>query len=457
MAPSFHYLSEENGVEVPEHPRGSIDGSLALPWQALSTDNVGNGPCVDSISSDTYHAELTELEKAFTRQCTELIAWYSSKPASYGGLMELIDMLNSQAAALEAAREPFTVPDLSEEEEAPVVPTVGELIPKWVLPLAPPPIAPASVSELSTISSGDGTQKAVPVDPARQGSKSYRIPDHLPKRPFYLPVIGRPGERLYYSGTRDGHEGFARCEPLIAYALPSESNVAGSGRPLRFAELPAHFAENQRIFEFIWEEWSKGRRLEEWCSDVEGHRWGFADPNVATREEEEREPCLCSWWEGLDEAQMEELDEMWSQFGVATGPPVLLGEQSGFCDRPGLMGDKTSNGGIFVRPSELQAYLAGLEERWERRMELFVEEVRAVAAQEPRGGSQGPNPWVYTPAATEPGLVSIIDGYDDGHLGLDFPSLVPVVLQGNHPLAIPPRSTWPLREAAIHGDDLIAL
>ncbi|RVD89498.1 uncharacterized protein DFL_000502 [Arthrobotrys flagrans] len=150
----------------------------------------------------------------------------------------------------------------------------------------------------------------------------------------------------------------------------------------------------------------------------------------------------------------------------------------------------------WVRPHPPPSIVASSErgggEKPKRRMEQLVEEVRTVAAGrtnftsppvaggpsvqvratdtlaargrhaftsgcEPSvygardsGGSQGSNLWVYTPAMTEGDggsfcrpsesePVSIIDGYDDRRLRLSFPPLVPAVLLGTYPSAIPPR------------------
>ncbi|KAK6508023.1 hypothetical protein TWF481_006443 [Arthrobotrys musiformis] len=448
--------------------------------------------------------KLAELEEKFTTECDRLISRFRKSPVSCQRILDLIEILNTKAEALQ--KEKLVIWEVAERE--PAIPTIEEIVPKWIQTVYPPSIASSSC--------GSGTQRATPVDPIRQASKTYEIPDHLPKRPFYLPVIGNPNLRMYYFGARDAYEAYARFDPWDTFGPPGPSIAAGSGRQLRFAELPTHFVEEQAEFSRRWEMWEVGRRVEAWCGDVERHRGRFTNPNIPTEEEKEAEGCVssCPWWDNLDYARMEDIDRdryPGSFDGFVTGPPVLIQGQSEISSQLELMDNDFPDRGIVVRPSELHKHLDQLTERLERRMEQLVGEVRAAAAgrtnftsppvtggspsvqvgatdtpaaqgcdalaggREPSvygfsdsGGSQGPNLWVYTPAMTEGGgssfcrpsesePVSIIDCHDDRHLRLGFPPLVPAIMWGTCPSEIPPQSAWSLREATIVGDDLIAL
>ncbi|TGJ64814.1 hypothetical protein EYR41_010847 [Orbilia oligospora] len=455
-------------------------------------------------TNGSSHPGFVKLEDDFTTDCGELLTLFRKKPATYQRMMKLIKLLNKKVGELDAEKG-----KLAAEEAA--IPTIEDLIPNWVRVQAPPSIAAASSCGISTMSCRSGTQRATPLDPIRYGSKTYQIPDLLPRRPFYLPVVGNPGAAIFYFGPRDGHEIYARLSPWDTFAPPKRSVVAGSGRQLRFAELPAHFVRERSRFKFLWEGLAACRRVEACCGDVESHRRGFTDPNKLTREEAKRGRQLRPWLDNMDHARMKVLDKRFYPVSVATGPPVLIGGQSEASGQSELTDDNVPEEGIVVRPSELQKYLDELTERLERRLEQLVGEVRTAAAgranltgpppaggspsvqaratdtpatQGPRalasgrepsvygssdsGGSQGPNLWVYTPAMTEgdggsfchpseSGPDCIMDSYDDGHLRLGFPPLVPATLWGTYPSDILPRLTWPLQGGAIDGDNLIAL
>ncbi|KAK6526166.1 hypothetical protein TWF281_011201 [Arthrobotrys megalospora] len=536
MTPAYP-LHPENGIEMSAHP-SQVPNKVA----------------------DAASLEIEQLEEAFTTECKGLLTMFSLKPASYHRIRRLIEVLGEKAEQLDESKRNIAA-------RGPVIPTLEDVLPKLVREppygfINPPPSS-SGISTMSYRYESDDSESPVPIDP-EQGSKTYQIPNRLPRRPFYLPILGTDQAKFYF-GPRDAMGYYPRIYPWSAFGAPSDSQPAGSGRQLRFDEVPARFVLEEDIFEAWWSGWRKGERIADWCGDVENHRRGFTNPNKATNEEVMREPPSCVWWEELDYDRMEALDRANTPVQLATGPPVLIWDElseglSDAGDRPKLMGDNIPEGGIVVRPSELQTYLDQFAEKIERRMEQLVEEVRVtVAAQttqgpygeispaslpamieddgssacrasesgpsekpgegvlpppmtttptdhsgnQPRvssdlfkdwaGGvcSEGNAPWLYQGEPEEgspsqfsgvlvsitPEPMSITDRYD-GHLSLGFEPLSPAITHGTKPLspaisfgmkplspalrygalsAIPPRSAWPLRGAAIKGDDLIAL
>ncbi|KAK6337224.1 hypothetical protein TWF718_010005 [Orbilia javanica] len=389
-----------------------------------------------------YLPRHVELEEIFTAECSKLIAIFTKEPATYQRMTKLIEILNSKAKVLGAEKEKLFA-------NGAAIPTVGELIPRWIHPHNPPSIASSSSPTLSTMSYRSGTQRAAPVDPIYHGSKTYKIPDLLPRRPFYLPVAGEPRAGIFYFGSRDGHDAFARVDPWNAFGVPSLSIAAGSGRQLRFDELPARFIREGGDFGRVWSGEGAYKKVEAWCEDVERHRWGFTDPNKPVGEEGGADSCL--WLKNLDHARIEALDRKFYPVPVMTGAPVFIGGQSEASGQARPADDKVPNFGTFTHPSEFQRYLEQFTDRLERRMEQFLGEVRAAAASQtsptrppatwsiPNGSLEDSNLWAYTPATTEGDgslpcrpseseLVSIIDRYDHEQQRLSFPPLEPVVM-----------------------------